>query len=339
MFFYETTLERALNGIDGTAMLPTILNVSYSVLLVCFLFGVYQAFARGGDTRLLGITCMKYLAMGLGLIAYSTVFRSVNDMFNQLAHFIDSSAGAGDAFRSWFSQLSAYWTDNGSPITWQLLTTTFAALLNLLLMIAGYVIYPITYTLFAFFYAMYGSILYAVGPLVLALYPVIGIGQMARTYLINLMIFNGWGVIYTILGSLIAVINVNQVSDLMADQSFLGQFFGLGANTLIGLVSVIYALAIALIPFIAGRIVKGDVGGTMLTLIATAYTAAKTVPAAASGAAGGYNAGMNPGTPSSGPAQTPNQVTPGRYPGFNIAHGTGYAVGRGVGAIVKKFKG
>ena len=23
MFFYETTLERALNGIDGTAMLPT----------------------------------------------------------------------------------------------------------------------------------------------------------------------------------------------------------------------------------------------------------------------------------------------------------------------------
>ena len=38
------------------------------------------------------------------------------------------------------------------------------------------------------------------------------------TYLINLIIFNGWGVIYTILGSLMAVINVNQVSNLMADQ-------------------------------------------------------------------------------------------------------------------------
>jgi len=152
------------------------------------------------------------------------------------------------------------------------------------------------------------------------------------------MIFNGWGVIYTILGSLMAVINVNQVSNLMADQSFLGQFFGLGANTLIGLVSVIYALAIALIPFIASRIVKGDVGATMLTLIATAYTAARTVPATASGVAGGYNASTSPGSPTSGAAQTPNQVTRGRYPGFNIANGTGYAVGRSVGAIAKRFR-
>jgi len=338
VFFYEMTLERALNGIDGTAMLPTILNVSYSILLICFLFGVYQAFARGGDTRLLGITCLKYLAMGLALVAYPTAFRSVTDIFNQLAHFIDSSAGAGDAFRSWFNQLSAYWTDNGSPITWQLLTATLAAFLNLFLMIAGYILYPITYTLFAFFYAIYGCILYAVGPLVLALFPVIGIGQMARTYLINLMIFNGWGVIYTILGSLIAVINVNQVSGLMADQSFLGQFSGLGANTLIGLVSVIYALTIALIPFIASRIVKGDVGATMLTLIATAYTSARTVNAAASGTAGGYNASTSAGSSTSGPAPAPVQATAGRHAGFNIAHATGYTVGRSVGAIVQRFR-
>jgi hypothetical protein len=259
-------------------------------------------------------------------------------VFNQLSHFIDSSAGAGDAFRSWFSQLSAYWTDNGSPITWQLLTTTLAAFLNLFLMIAGYVLYPITYTLFAFFYAIYGGILYAVGPLVLALFPVMGIGQMARTYLINLMIFNGWGVIYTILGSLIAVINVNQVSNLMADQSFLGQFSGLGANTLIGLVSVIYSLVIALIPFIASRIVKGDVGATMLTLIATTYTSARTVTAAASGTAGGYNASTSAGGSSSGPAQAPAQVTAGRHAGFNIAHATGHTIGRSVGTIVQNFR-
>ena len=338
MFFYETTLQRALNGIEGTAMLPTILSVSYSILLISFLFGVYQAFARGGDTRVLGITCIRYLAMGIGLVAYSAVFRSFNDMFNQLAHFIDNNSGAGDAFRSWFSQLSAYWTDNGSPITWQLLTTTLAAFLNLLLMVAGYIIYPITYTLFAFFYALYGSILYAVGPLVLALYPVIGIGQMARTYLINLMIFNGWGVIYTILGTLLAAINVNQVSDLMSDQSFLGQFFGLGANTLIGLVSIIYALSIALVPFIASRIVKGDVGATMLTLIATAYTAARVVPAGASGAAGGYNASTGAGYPASGAGQPPHQNTPGRYPGSPVAYASGYAVGRSVGAIVDRFR-
>ena len=41
---------------------------------------------------------------------------------------------------------------------------------------------------------------------------------MSKLRLICLIIFNGWGVIYTILGSLMAVINVNQVSNLMADQ-------------------------------------------------------------------------------------------------------------------------
>ena len=96
----------------------------------------------------------------------------------------------------------------------------------------------------------------------------------------------------------------------MADQSFLGQLFQLGANTLIGLVSVIYALAIALIPFIASRIVKGDVGGTMLTLIATAYSAAKTVPAAASGAARRVQRGMNPGIRAVGRDRHPIRLHP-----------------------------
>ena len=53
MFFYELTLQRALNGIDATAMMPTILNIANAVLLACLLFGTYQAWARGGDSRLL----------------------------------------------------------------------------------------------------------------------------------------------------------------------------------------------------------------------------------------------------------------------------------------------
>ncbi len=74
MFFYELTLQRALNGIDATAMMPTILNIANAVLLACLLFGIYQAWARGGDSRLLGVTLVKYLAVGLGLYAYSRVF-------------------------------------------------------------------------------------------------------------------------------------------------------------------------------------------------------------------------------------------------------------------------
>jgi hypothetical protein len=73
-----------------------------------------------------------------------------------------------------------------------------------------------------------------VGPLVLALYPALGVTHIARTYLINLMIFNGWGVLYAILGALLSAVNIDQVSALTADQSFMGQFYGLGANTLSG---------------------------------------------------------------------------------------------------------
>ncbi|MCI0423443.1 MAG: hypothetical protein L0312_30205, partial [Acidobacteria bacterium] len=76
MFFYESLLTRALDGIDQTAIVAAILNVSYAILLLCFLFGLYQSFARGGDVRHLGITGLKYLSMGLALLAYPAAFRS-----------------------------------------------------------------------------------------------------------------------------------------------------------------------------------------------------------------------------------------------------------------------
>src|SRR4030095_5369542 len=210
MFFYEVTLQRALNGIDATAMMPTILNIANAVLLACLLFGSYQAWARGGDSRLLGVTLVKYLAVGLGLYAYSTVFRTFNGMFNDVARFIDGSTSGGDAFKNWKDEISAYWSIAGSEIMWQVLNTSLARGINLFPTGVGYVLYPITYLIFAFFYATYGCILYAVGPLVLALYPATGVTQIARTYLINLMIFNGWGIIYSVVGSLLAAINVDQ---------------------------------------------------------------------------------------------------------------------------------
>src|SRR5947208_7148840 len=339
MFFYEQTLDQALNGIDATAIIPTVMNTSYAILLVCFLFGVYQAFARGGDVRQLGVTCLKYLVMGLALVAYPDAFRSTNGMFNHLAKFIDTASGANDALGNWVSQLGAYWNVNGFSISWNLLTTTLAATLNLILMVIGYILYPVTYTIFSFFYALYGSILYVVGPVILALYPVLGIGQIATTYLINLMIFNGWGVIYAILGALMTAININQVSSLQADQSFLGSFAGLGTSTLLGLVSIFYSLAIGLIPFIASRIVRGDIGATLVTMIAAAVTATKVVPAAASGVSGGFAGSVGGSSPAPGASSSPPQVAPsGRYHGFSVAHAAGYAAGRTVGAIARRFQ-
>ena len=347
MFFYELTLQRALNGIDATAMMPTILNISNAVLLACLLFGTYQAWARGGDSRLLGVTLLKYLAMGLGLFAYSRVFRTFNGMFNDVGRMIETAMGQTDVLGSWIAQLHQHWLANGSVISWDLLTMTISAILNVVTMLVGYILYPITYTIFAFFYAMYGSILYVVGPLVLALYPALGVTHIARTYLINLMIFNGWGVLYAILGALLSAVNIDQVSALTADQSFMGQFYGLGANTLVGLVSVIYSLAIALIPFIASRIVRGDVGATMVTMIAATFTAVNAAVGAAAGAAGGWSRSVAPAASggsgaasgTSGGATAARPAAAGQFHGFHVPHGTGYAVGRSAGAIARRLRG
>ena len=347
MFYYERLLDRALSGIDGTAIISTIVSTSYSILLLALLFSVYQAFTRGGDIRELGISSIKYLTVGLALTAYAGAFRQVNGMFNSLAGFIDTSSAARDGFLNWQNELRSYWAASGNVITWNLLTASLAALINAALVVLGYIIYPITYTIFSIFYTFYGSVLYVLGPLVLALLPIAGIGQLARTYLINLMIFNAWGLIYVIFGSMITALNVNQVSFLTSDSSFLGSFEGLSLNTLIGIVSVIYALVIALIPYIASRIVRGEVGSTLFALAGAAALGFSTVAAALSGtvagstvvtrAVGSGGASGSAGIPFAGsaPPAPPAPPPAGRWYNFNFAHAAGYGAGYTIGRVTQ----
>ncbi len=139
----------------------------------------------------------------------------------------------------------------------------------------GYIVYPITYALFSLFYALYGSILYVVGPFVLALFPALGFGQLARTYLVNLMIFNAWGLLYSIFGALMAAIDMNTVNGVLNSGSFVGAFNGVTGSLLLGLASILLSLCIALIPFLARRIVEGDVGQTMTAVIRTTAVIAR----------------------------------------------------------------
>ena len=124
---------------------------------------------------------------------------------------------------------------------------------------------------------LYGSILYVVGPFVLALYPAFGFGQLARTYLVNLMIFNAWGLLYSIFGALMVAINMNSVNAVLASDNFVGAFNGVTGSLLLGLASILLSLCIALIPFLARRIVEGDVGATMWSVASTTVVAARGV--------------------------------------------------------------
>src|SRR5260370_30831747 len=199
-------------------------------------------------------------------------------MLNGVANFMDpSTAGGIDVFAKWMSVIGAYWQNKGLASLWGLITGALASLLEAILLLVGYLLFPITYALFSLLYALYGSILSVVGPFVLALYPATGIGALARTYIVNLMIFNAWGLLYSIFGALMAAIGMNSVNGVLNQQSFLGGFAGVSNALLLGLASIFLSLLIVLIPLLANRIVEGDVGHSMTTVIRTTMIAAKGI--------------------------------------------------------------
>ena len=275
MFYFEQFLLTALSGIDSYNITSTVLGVAGTILLLSFLYSAYQAFAMGGDVRMLAIGGITYLILGLVFVNYGTVFRAVISMFNSVADFIYSSVGVGDLFNQWLSDLSTYFNQNGGPSLWGLIDGGISGLLGALLIIVAFIIFPLSYTLFTLFYALYGTVLYVVGPFVLALLPARGYGQLARTYLLNLMIFGAWGLIYAILQALMTAVNMGSLSAVLNANGIMNSFFGSGEVILLAMASIVFSIAIAFIPFIASRIVRGEVGSTMLVMVGTVVGATK----------------------------------------------------------------
>src|ERR1700686_1848439 len=157
MFYFEQLLETALAGIDSYNITTTVLGVAGTILLLSFLYSAYEAFASGGDVRMLAISGIKYLILGLVFANYGAVFRDVNGMFNSVANFIYNSTGVGDLFANWMNQLAQYWQTNGNTSLWNLVTGLASGVINLLLILCAFVLFPVCYLFFAVFYAMYGS--------------------------------------------------------------------------------------------------------------------------------------------------------------------------------------
>ena len=92
MFYFQQLLNTALAGIDGTAIISTVTNFAFAILLIGFLIGLYQAAFRGGDLQALAGTAVKYLIVAMIVSNWATVFRGVNGSFNTVANFIGDQA-------------------------------------------------------------------------------------------------------------------------------------------------------------------------------------------------------------------------------------------------------
>ncbi len=288
MFYYETMFNTALNGIMTAGLMSTILTVAYGILLASLLFSAYEAWAKGGDVRALGVAGVKYLALGALFMnngaAYERVFRDVLGAFNQISHTM-AGLGPTDVFNAWRNDLFAYGATTGTFLN--LVTSGTPALLSALLLLIAMIVYPVAYALFAVFYSLYGTILFVTGPLVLALMPSFGLGSLARRYAVNVMIFASWGLIYGIFCRLAIAINVNSMAALTSANSFAGALAGASQEVLLAVASVLFSVCILLIPVLAKRIVEGDLGGSMLTVLGAATTMAQSLMSLAAGAGSG----------------------------------------------------
>lgn len=278
-FYFEQALQTVLNGIDQNVTGP-VLQIASVILILSLLYAVYEAYSNGGDVRALGVAGVKYLVLGLVFLNYPSAFRSVNGMFNSVADFIYNTNGIGDVIQSWLNSVSAYIGQQGSSSFWTLVTGAISGLLNVILILLGLVILPVSYTLFTLAYAMYGSILYLVGPFVLALWPSRAMGQLSRTYFVNLMVFQSWGLLYAILQVLITALQMNSVNAVLNGNGVLNAFVGSSQMVLLGAVSILFSIAIVLIPFIASRLVRGEVGSTVFALVSAAGWYANTTATA-----------------------------------------------------------
>ena len=268
MFYYQQFFRTALDGIDRSNILPLTVQIGQVILLISFLVAVYESFIRGGDVRMLGIAAVKYVALGLVLLGYATVFRDVNTSFNAFADFISNNTTSGaDVFSVWMSDLADFFNANGFQKLFDLIAGGAAGLIAAPFVIVSYAIYPLTYAAFCFFYSLYGAVLYVLGPVVISLLPAFGVGSISRVYIINILTFHFWGVIYSILGALIAAVNLSTVQQVLNTGSFINGFVGLEQSLLLGVASIFYALSIAVIPFLAARIVRGETFGTIAHIV------------------------------------------------------------------------
>jgi hypothetical protein len=341
---FERFLTQARSGIDSTGITSGMQNVAYVVLIVGFLWQVHQAALHGGDVRGLGTSLIKYVATAVIVMNYGTVFSAINQGFVNGGNWVSNASG-GNVFENWASDLKTQFTQDGVQQLWGLITGSIAGLIDGLLIVVAYILYPVVVVIFGFFYMFYGSILYIFGPIVIALMPLGAANRIAKAYVENIFVWNAWPILYGGFGALLTAVQMGQVGQMLSQNDFLGGLGNLEGSFLIGLVSIVYSLAIAVIPFVAKRIVSGDVGSTAVAMVGTAVTALTAGAAGFEGAAAGLaasragSAGLASGSASSGSAVAGsaraltaaggNQPAPPQQPAIAASSASSFALGNG----------
>ncbi len=307
---FERFLTTARSGIDSTGITSGMQNAAYVVLLIGFLWQVYQSATHGGDIRGLGTSMIKYVATAVVVMNYGAIFTTISQGFVDAGNWVSNASGAGSLLENWANDLQTQYNQAGFQQLWGLITGSIAGLLDGLLILIAYILYPVVIVIFGFFYIFYGSVLYIFGPIVIALMPHGATNRIAKAYVENIFIWNAWPILYGGFGALLSAVQMGQVGQMLSQNDFLGGLGNLEGSFLIGLVSIVYSLAIAVIPFVAKRIVSGDVGSTAAAMVGAAVTAITAGAAGFEGAAAGV-AGSRASATGASSASAPSSTAAG----------------------------
>ncbi len=105
-------MTSVVSGISGS-LLTAVQSVSYVLMTICLVLGIYEAYVKSGDIRSLATTFLKYAVAAFVIGHWSNLFSDAFGGFNQIANTIDSSYGAGDLPANWLKDLKALWTSQG----------------------------------------------------------------------------------------------------------------------------------------------------------------------------------------------------------------------------------
>ena len=205
---FERFLTQAVSGIDSTSITSGMQKVAYIVLLIGFLWQIYQSAMHGGDVRGLGTNLVKYVATAIVVMNYHTVFTTINQGFVNAGNWINSASGTTNLLQNWGNDLQTQFNQVGFQKLWDLISAGVAGFLDAILIIVAYILYPVVIVIFGFFYILYGSILYIFGPIVIALMPLGATNRLAKSYVENVFIWNAWPVLYGGFGALLSAVQM-----------------------------------------------------------------------------------------------------------------------------------
>ena len=272
-FYFERFLLHFMENISAYEIVEGLTPSLLGIATACALAVFFQSLLRGRDVRQLGSVLVTFGITVALLVNYDATFKAANGTFLELARVVKNAGPKDkeDSMAAWKDTLEKKWEEHSG---WDLLWAPFSAVVNLLnamIAIVSYILYPVVYLLFLWAYGLFGVLLYMVGPVVLCLLPLGSVG-IARSFLLGFFNFGMWAVLYACFNVMIRVINdkynmMRGDPDSTADEGFLIMSAAeLGGDLLIAISSLVFSFCIILIPFISHFLVRGNMSGVAGTL-------------------------------------------------------------------------